>query len=54
MIHDTEDKEAPYTHALAAHQNWKNSKLITTTGLGHNLKSLELIKDEDVEEFLNE
>jgi pimeloyl-ACP methyl ester carboxylesterase len=50
IIHDTDDKEAPYTHALAAHQNWKNSKMITTSGLGHNLKSTELIKS--VEEFL--
>ncbi|MGC4022502.1 MAG: alpha/beta hydrolase [Cyclobacteriaceae bacterium] len=50
MIHDTEDREAPYRHALEAHQNWQNSELITTTGLGHNLKSVDLIKK--VEEFL--
>jgi pimeloyl-ACP methyl ester carboxylesterase len=52
FIHDTEDKEAPYNYALAAHKNWANSEMITTNGLGHNLKSLELIKD--VELFLDQ
>jgi len=51
IIHDIEDREAPYAYALAAHENWKNSHLISTSGLGHNLKSLELI--EKVKEFLN-
>ncbi len=44
MIHDKDDREAPYAHVLAAHQNWKNSEMVTTTGLGHNLKSGDLIK----------
>lgn len=52
IIHDTEDRDAPYKHAVAAHQNWKTSRMISTTGLGHNLKSIELIKN--VEEFLNQ
>lgn len=51
IIHDTEDPDAPYRHAVAAHQGWKASRMITTTGLGHNLKSTDLIKN--VEEFLN-
>jgi len=34
IIHDTDDKEAPYPYALEAHQNWKNSEMVTTTGLG--------------------
>jgi len=51
IIHDTEDKEAPYQHGLEAHQNWKNSEMITTTGLGHNLKSSELL--EKVKQFVN-
>jgi pimeloyl-ACP methyl ester carboxylesterase len=50
IIHDTEDKDAPYAYAMAAHQNWKNSEMVTTTGLGHNLKSTELI--EKVKQFL--
>jgi len=51
IIHDKEDKEAPYKYAFAAHKNWHNSEMITTNGLGHNLKSLDLIKS--VEEFLD-
>lgn len=45
IIHDTEDKEAPYKNAVAINEAWKNSKLITTTGLGHNLKSKELVEE---------
>lgn len=52
MIHDTKDPDAPYQHAVEAHQNWKGSKLISTTGLGHNLKSVDLIKT--VDEFLSQ
>jgi pimeloyl-ACP methyl ester carboxylesterase len=44
IIHDTEDKEAPYQTALDMNEVWKNSSLITTTGLGHNLKSKELVE----------
>ncbi len=51
IIHDTKDTDAPYAHALEAHKNWSNSKMISTTGLGHNLKSTDLIKE--VEKFLN-
>ncbi len=51
IIHDKDDKDAPYAYALAAHENWKNSQMISTTGLGHNLKSLALI--ENVKEFLD-
>jgi len=50
IIHDLEDREAPYAFALAAHQAWPQSKMITTKGLGHNLKSLELI--DEVKAFL--
>jgi esterase/lipase len=44
IIHDTEDKEAPYKNAVAMSEVWKSSTLITTTGLGHNLKSKELVE----------
>lgn len=44
IIHDTEDKEAPYKNAVAMNKVWKNSTLITTTGLGHNLKSSDLVE----------
>ena len=50
IIHDTEDRDAPYRYALEANRNWKNSEMVTTTGLGHNLKSNELI--EKVKQFL--
>ena len=45
IIHDTEDKEAPYKNAVAMSEVWKSSKLITTSGLGHNLKSKELVEE---------
>jgi esterase/lipase len=44
IIHDKEDKEAPYQTALEMNEAWKNSSLISTTGLGHNLKSKELVE----------
>lgn len=50
IIHDRDDRDAPFRHALAAHQNWPASQMIATTGLGHNLKSTELIAD--VQKFL--
>ena len=39
VIHDEFDLETPYPHAVAIHNNAKNSTLITTSGLGHNLRS---------------
>lgn len=50
LVHDKDDNEAPYKNILEVNKNWKTSRLITTTGLGHNLKSDELI--EDVVKFL--
>jgi pimeloyl-ACP methyl ester carboxylesterase len=43
IIHDKEDKEAPFRHALDINHAWKRSSLMTTNGLGHNLKSSEVI-----------
>jgi pimeloyl-ACP methyl ester carboxylesterase len=45
IIHDTEDREAPYQNAVATNEAWKNSRLITTTGLGHHLKSNDLVEE---------
>ena len=39
IVHDEGDRETPYKYAVQIHQAWANSKLITTTGLDHNLKS---------------
>jgi pimeloyl-ACP methyl ester carboxylesterase len=45
IIHDKEDKEAPYKTALDMQEVWPKSRLITTQGLGHNLKSKELVEE---------
>ncbi len=48
IIHDEADPETPYQNALELLENWKNATLITTRGLGHNLKSpavAEVVKD---------
>lgn len=44
IIADEEDVETPYHYALKINERWKTSTLITTKGLGHNLKSKELVK----------
>ncbi len=45
IIHDEDDKETPYHYALKINQAWKDSTLITTKGLGHNLKSNEVMEE---------
>jgi pimeloyl-ACP methyl ester carboxylesterase len=37
LIHDKFDKIAPYSSSKRVHENWKNSTLISTEGLGHSL-----------------
>jgi pimeloyl-ACP methyl ester carboxylesterase len=44
IIHDEQDEDAPYRYAIQIHGAWKNSRLITTSGLGHNLKSTDVIR----------
>ncbi len=44
IIHDKNDTDTPYENALALEENWDKGKLITTEGLGHNLKSENLVK----------
>ncbi len=44
IIHDEEDLETPYHYAVKINEQWKTSTLITTKGLGHNLKSKEVLK----------
>lgn len=39
IIHDEEDKDTNPNYSIQLNKNWKNSKLILTNGLGHNLKS---------------
>jgi pimeloyl-ACP methyl ester carboxylesterase len=44
IIHDKEDREAPYHYAERINNAWPQSRLITTEGFGHNLKSPEVVK----------
>jgi len=43
LIHDEGDKETSIRHSRNIHEAWKGSTLITTQGLGHNLKSTETV-----------
>lgn len=43
IIHDKKDAEAPYAYAVSINKAWKGSKLLTTEGIGHNLKSAEVV-----------
>lgn len=52
IIHDEHDDETPFYHAERIHRAWKNSKLIKTKGFGHNLKSIEVVKE--VVQFVND
>jgi pimeloyl-ACP methyl ester carboxylesterase len=52
IIHDEQDKDTSYRYAVDIHAAWKNSRLITTSGLGHNLKSKDVVRW--VMEFVSE
>lgn len=45
IIHDEEDAEAPYRYSVPLHKSWERSRLITTKGYGHNLRSASVVKD---------
>lgn len=44
IIHDTNDQEAPFHHAESIHRVWKEAQLHATTGLGHNLRSADVVR----------
>jgi pimeloyl-ACP methyl ester carboxylesterase len=44
IIHDELDDEAPYQYSVRLNERWKKSTLITTKGIGHNLRSPEIVK----------
>lgn len=44
IIHDKGDAEAPYRYAVSIHEAWKGSSLLTTEGMGHNLRSTEVVQ----------
>lgn len=52
IIHDKEDKDTDPKYSISLNENWKNSQLILTEGLGHNLKSKKL-EDKVIEYIMN-
>jgi pimeloyl-ACP methyl ester carboxylesterase len=44
LIHDEEDQDTNVNHSRDIHQVWKNSSIVVTRGLGHNLRSDEIVK----------
>jgi pimeloyl-ACP methyl ester carboxylesterase len=44
IIHDEDDADTPHRYAQKINRAWSRSLLITTKGLGHNLKSPEVVK----------
>ena len=45
IIHDEGDTEVPYHYSLPLQQAWPEARLVTTKGLGHNLKSTSVVKE---------
>jgi pimeloyl-ACP methyl ester carboxylesterase len=45
IIHDTEDKEAPYHYAKKINELWPNSRMVTTSGLGHKLRDISVVNE---------
>lgn len=47
LVHDSDDREIPYAHALAVHSATPSSRLKVTTGYGHRriLRNVEAIQD---------
>lgn len=52
IVHDKGDMATNYKNSIKLNQHWKNSKLILTEDLGHDLKSDDLIKE--VVEYLEQ
>jgi hypothetical protein len=52
IIHDEDDAEAPYRYSVPLQQAWEKSRLVTTKGFGHNLRSATVVKE--VVEFIRE
>jgi pimeloyl-ACP methyl ester carboxylesterase len=44
IIHDEEDAEAPHEYSIRLNQIWPKSQLISTKGLGHNLRSETIVE----------
>ncbi|ESU20937.1 hypothetical protein FCR2A7T_12600 [Flavobacterium cauense R2A-7] len=44
IIHDKNDMATNFKYSVRLNKHWKNSQLLLTEGLGHDLKSKELVK----------
>jgi len=44
LIHDVGDKEVPVKYAREMHANWPNSQYWETTGYGHKLRDMQVVK----------
>ena len=42
LLHDKKDAIAPYHASVRVHENWKDSVLIPTEGLGHSMHQEEV------------
>ena len=45
LVHDRQDADAPFSYAQKVHAAWPQAQFIATEGLGHNLKSKELVQE---------
>jgi pimeloyl-ACP methyl ester carboxylesterase len=45
IIHDEEDLEAPHHYSIPLQRAWEKSRLVTTKGFGHNLRSASVVKE---------
>jgi pimeloyl-ACP methyl ester carboxylesterase len=45
IVHDKNDLASNYNYSIRLNKHWTNSQLILTEGLGHDLKSKDLIKN---------
>jgi pimeloyl-ACP methyl ester carboxylesterase len=52
IIHDEEDAEAPYHYSIPLQKAWDKSRLISTKGFGHNLRSKTVV--DEVVNFVEE
>jgi pimeloyl-ACP methyl ester carboxylesterase len=43
IIHDEEDREAPHHYSIPLQKAWEKSRLVSTKGLGHNLRSKSVV-----------
>jgi pimeloyl-ACP methyl ester carboxylesterase len=44
IVHDVQDNETPYKHAVNLNKAWRNSKLLTTEAVGHQMRNEEVME----------